>query len=88
MQVHAPGQPHRHHATLQAPHRDGRDHVAAGLAHRATAITAAPAMVPIPVRSILHDVELALRTSATLCALDALAPSARGPPTNTNPHLS
>lgn len=88
VQAHAPGQQHRHHAMLQAPHRDGSDHVATGLAHRATALAAAPAMVPIPIRSVLRDVELALRTSSTLCALDALAPSARGPPTQTALHCS
>ncbi|MBP9087752.1 MAG: hypothetical protein KBG15_16655 [Kofleriaceae bacterium] len=85
VQAHAPEQLH-HHATLQAPHRNGSNHVATGLAHRATAIAAAPAMVPIPIRCVLQDVELALRTSTTLCALDALAPSARGPPTKTNLH--
>ncbi len=75
---------HRHsqqnHSTIQAPSRDQNRHVATGLAHRATAIAAAPAMLPIPVRSVLRDVEIALRTSTTLCAMDALAPSARGPP--------
>ncbi|HPH69020.1 MAG TPA: hypothetical protein PLF40_24870, partial [Kofleriaceae bacterium] len=89
------GGPHRHrdgswHAPATLMHRiasqqpkiqaPARGHVAAGLAHRAMAIAAAPTMAPVPVRCVLQDVELALVGSATLCALDPLAPSARGPP--------
>ncbi len=80
-EVHRRGHDARDHATMQAPNRDGSGHYAAGLAHRATAIAAAPAMPQLPNRSVLRDVEIALREAATLYVGDALAPSARGPPT-------
>lgn len=92
------GGPHRHHdgewhiapprvaapttVRQKAIHTPARGHVANGLAHRAVAIAAAPLLAPVPVRCILRDVELALVDSATLCAVDPLAPSARGPPSN------
>ncbi len=89
-QARASARHHYHQAntTVQAPNRDQNRHVATGLAHRATAIAAAPAMLPLPVRSVLRDVEIALRTSTTLYAMDALAPSARGPPTKPDRSVS